>query len=58
MAAHFLTVLPGANDNEKLTALCKLTYKEQGVWFLNAFWEGGLPSGRLGDHVRKEMNFV
>jgi len=26
-------------DNEKLTELCNKTYKEQIVWFLNAFWE-------------------
>ena len=33
-----MSVLPGANDNEKLNALCEKTYKEQAVWFLNAFW--------------------
>jgi len=33
------TVLPGANDLEKLHALCEKTYKEQAVWFLNAFWD-------------------
>merc|ERR1712137_1261960 len=32
-------VLPGANDHEKLQALAKLTYKQQAVWFLNAFWD-------------------
>ena len=30
--------LSGANDNEKLKALCEKTYKEQIIWFLNAFW--------------------
>jgi chromosome segregation ATPase len=30
--------LQGANDKEKLESLCKKTYKEQAVWFLNAFW--------------------
>jgi len=30
--------LPGANDDAKLDALSNLTYKEQAVWFLNAFW--------------------
>ena len=30
--------LPGADDREKLDALCKKTYKEQIIWFLNAFW--------------------
>lgn len=32
-------ILPGANDHEKLQALVKKTYKEQAIWFLNAFWE-------------------
>merc|ERR1712137_1012921 len=32
-------VLPGANNHEKLQELSKLTYKQQAVWFLNAFWE-------------------
>ena len=45
MAAHFKTVLDGSNDSEKLHHLCTLTYKEQAVWFLNAFWEAGLPAG-------------
>jgi len=31
--------LEGANDREKLTTLCKKTYKEQAIWFLNASWE-------------------
>ena len=35
-------VLPGANDEEKLTALCALNYKEQAVWYLNAFWKDGI----------------
>lgn len=30
--------LPGSNDLEKLHALCDKTYKDQAVWFLNAFW--------------------
>jgi len=30
--------LPGANDKEKLEALCSKNFKEQAVWFLNAFW--------------------
>ena len=33
------SILPGANDHEKLQALSKLTYKQQAVWFLNAFWD-------------------
>jgi hypothetical protein len=31
--------LEGANDLEKLGHLCSLTYKQQAVWFLNAFWD-------------------
>eukprot|EP00211_Chloroparvula_japonica_P011196 CAMPEP_0119128332 /NCGR_PEP_ID=MMETSP1310-20130426/6534_1 /TAXON_ID=464262 /ORGANISM="Genus nov. species nov., Strain RCC2339" /LENGTH=80 /DNA_ID=CAMNT_0007118663 /DNA_START=118 /DNA_END=357 /DNA_ORIENTATION=+ len=30
--------LEGADDSAKLHELCKLVYKEQAVWFLNAFW--------------------
>ena len=33
------SVLPGNDDHAKLQALAKLTYKQQAVWFLNAFWE-------------------
>jgi len=45
MAEHFPTELDGADDHAKLHSLCKLNYKEQAVWFLNAFWEAGLPDG-------------
>ena len=31
--------LPGSTDREKLAALCELTYQQQIVWFLNAFWD-------------------
>ncbi|KAL6070573.1 Merozoite surface protein 3a [Balamuthia mandrillaris] len=31
--------LNGSNDLEKLEDLSSKTYKEQAVWFLNAFWE-------------------
>jgi len=30
--------LQGRNDHEKLGSLCALTYKDQAVWFLNAFF--------------------
>ncbi len=30
--------LPGSNDQQKLDALGAKSYKEQAVWFLNAFW--------------------
>ena len=30
--------LPGANNHEKLLALAGLTYSQQAIWFLNAFW--------------------
>jgi len=36
--------LQGANDADKLKDLATKTYKEQTVWFLNAFWEDGLES--------------
>eukprot|EP00013_Stygamoeba_regulata_P022984 CAMPEP_0177645250 /NCGR_PEP_ID=MMETSP0447-20121125/9149_1 /TAXON_ID=0 /ORGANISM="Stygamoeba regulata, Strain BSH-02190019" /LENGTH=308 /DNA_ID=CAMNT_0019147721 /DNA_START=15 /DNA_END=941 /DNA_ORIENTATION=+ len=39
MADAAPSVLPGSTDNEKLDALCKLPYKQQAVWFLNAYWE-------------------
>jgi len=32
-------VLAGGNDADKLADLSSKTYKEQCVWFLNAFWE-------------------
>jgi len=31
--------LSGANDEQKLAELCTRSFKDQGVWFLNAFWE-------------------
>jgi len=34
-----VTVLSGANDQEKLEDLCSRSFKDQAVWFLNAFWE-------------------
>ena len=34
-----LQVLQGNNDQEKLVDLGNKTYKEQAVWFLNAFWK-------------------
>jgi DNA repair exonuclease SbcCD ATPase subunit len=47
--------LPGKNDNEKLANLCNKTYKEQAVWFLNAFWEplGKTENQRIWDYVKK-----
>jgi hypothetical protein len=31
--------LSGSSDSEKLASLCQQTYKNQAVWFLNAFWD-------------------
>jgi len=47
--------LPGSNDNEKFTVLCGYTYKEQAVWFLNAFWDtlGEKEAERLWAYVDK-----
>ncbi|KAL6063224.1 hypothetical protein QOT17_011706 [Balamuthia mandrillaris] len=39
MAVPTAQVLNGATDVEKLEDLASRTYKEQVVWFLNAFWE-------------------
>jgi len=35
--------LAGKTNQEKLDSLCFKTYKDQGIWFLNAFWT---PSGK------------
>eukprot|EP01101_Sappina_pedata_P011573 TRINITY_DN77_c2_g2_i3.p2 TRINITY_DN77_c2_g2~~TRINITY_DN77_c2_g2_i3.p2 ORF type:complete len:335 (-),score=186.86 TRINITY_DN77_c2_g2_i3:85-1089(-) len=47
--------LQGSNDNEKLLALTQRTYKEQAVWFLNAFWDqfGASESERIWGYVNK-----
>eukprot|EP00009_Paramoeba_aestuarina_P006883 CAMPEP_0201520418 /NCGR_PEP_ID=MMETSP0161_2-20130828/11187_1 /ASSEMBLY_ACC=CAM_ASM_000251 /TAXON_ID=180227 /ORGANISM="Neoparamoeba aestuarina, Strain SoJaBio B1-5/56/2" /LENGTH=210 /DNA_ID=CAMNT_0047918777 /DNA_START=40 /DNA_END=668 /DNA_ORIENTATION=+ len=59
MADHFKTALEGETDHDKLHELCKLTYKEQGVWFLNAFWEGGLKDGSgLGEKAERLWEYV
>lgn len=34
-----MVLLTGATDNEKLLSLCSKTYKEQAIWFLNAYWD-------------------
>ena len=56
MATHFKTVLDGADDKAKLGELCKLTYKEQAVWLLNAIWEvdvakEGKKGGELAENI-------
>jgi len=47
--------LPGADDHEKFVNLCQRTYKEQAVWFLNAFWNdlGEKQAERLWEYVQK-----
>ena len=58
-AVHFKTTLDGADDHAKLQELCKLTYKEQAVWYLNAFWEGGLAGGKkAGDDPEQIWQYV
>jgi len=37
--AQLLTILPGATDSDKLQALAETNYKQQVIWFLNAFWD-------------------
>eukprot|EP01103_Thecamoeba_quadrilineata_P021620 TRINITY_DN9_c0_g1_i1.p1 TRINITY_DN9_c0_g1~~TRINITY_DN9_c0_g1_i1.p1 ORF type:complete len:385 (-),score=130.31 TRINITY_DN9_c0_g1_i1:53-1207(-) len=39
MADNKPKVLPGANDAAKLEALTQKVYKDQVIWFLNAFWD-------------------
>jgi len=34
-----MTTLDGSTDIDKLHSLCSKTYKEQAVWFLNAYWD-------------------
>ena len=57
-AVHFKTALDGADDSAKLHDLCSLTYKEQAVWFLNAFWEGGTNAGNMSDNAETIWKFV
>ena len=58
-STHFKTVLAGPSDSDKLHELCTLTYKEQAVWFLNAFWEAGLKGGAgVGPQAETLWNYV
>jgi len=34
----YFKMLSGSNDHEKLLELCGKSFKEQAVWFLNAYW--------------------
>jgi len=47
--------MEGANDHEKFVNLCNKKYKEQGVWFLNAFWNdlGEQEAERIWNYVGK-----
>jgi DNA repair exonuclease SbcCD ATPase subunit len=47
--------LEGKNDNEKLACLLLKNYKDQAVWFLNAFWEtvGKTENERIWGYVQK-----
>ena len=60
MATHFKTVLDGADDKAKLGELCKLTYKEQAVWLLNAIWEVDVAKeGKKGGELAESIwNYV
>merc|ERR1712137_1220951 len=48
------TTLQG-DDSAKLQELCSFSYKDQAVWFLNAFWKKGLEAEaeRLWSYVEK-----
>jgi len=52
-----MATLPGANDSEKLKALCLKTYKEQAIWSLNAFW-GVPPINFSSEHAELFFKFV
>jgi len=46
--------LPGKTDNEKLTNLIGRNYKDQSVWFLNAFWDPlSKEAERIWGYVKK-----
>jgi DNA repair exonuclease SbcCD ATPase subunit len=47
--------LQGKNDNEKLAQLLTRTYKEQTIWFLNAFWDtfASQEAERLWGYIKK-----
>ena len=42
-------MLKGASDQEKLDELCKKVYKDQAIWYLNAFWK------KLGEAEAKNI---
>lgn len=42
--------LEGANDNDKLACLGGRTYKEQGIWFLNAYFDS-MGGAELGETI-------
>ena len=58
MSTHFKTELEGADDHAKLQSLCKLTYKEQAVWFLNAVWEVEVKGQQGSELAEKLWNYV
>jgi myosin heavy subunit len=47
--------LAGKTDNEKLNTLCTRTYKEQSIWFMNAFWDSfaSQEAERIWNYVKK-----
>jgi len=47
--------LNGANDDEKIKDLCSKSYKDQAIWFLNAFWNstGQKEAERIWNFVLK-----
>jgi len=50
-----MNVLSGANDHDKLAELANKNYKDQAVWFLNAFWDelsGSTEGEVLYNHVQ------
>jgi len=47
--------LAGSNDDEKIKDLCSKSYKDQAIWFLNAFWNsvGEKEAERIWNFVLK-----
>jgi len=47
------------NDQEKLISLCSRNYKDQAIWFLNAFWDplGKTESENCWNYVKKCAEF-
>jgi len=52
-----MNVLSGANDHDKLAELANKNYKDQAVWFLNAFWDE-LPGSKEGEVLYNHVQHI